>query len=101
MLSRVRGRRRTPPALAAFWVRVTVNPAPSAATDDVVAIGWLEPLIMVIGSARAWARFRSCPFWVAEALVKATLPKSASGTIPPRPLGASSTHSADEWVELY
>ena len=90
-----------PPGVAAFWVRVTVNDEPSAETEDVVAIGWLLPLIMMIGSAADCARFTTWPSFTAEAPVNVTLLKSVSGKIPRPSLGASSTHSADVWDDRY
>ena len=58
---------------------------------------------MIIETARAasWLRFIDFPSRTALAAVNLSVPKSSSGTSPRPALGASWTHSAEEFDELY
>src|SRR5258708_22059164 len=83
-------------------VRAREKLAPSLASGEGTASACSLSLTIVIARAPAAAMFRLWPSLTAEPLLKSIVPKLDSGNRPPRPpLGASSTHSADECDDVY
>jgi len=77
-------------------VRATLKLEPSLPMPDGTANGWALPFSIVIACALAWARSTVWPFWMAEAALNDTELNWSSGNTPLDPLGASSTHSAED-----
>ena len=86
--------------VAVALVRATLKLDPSLPMADGTASGWLLEFSIVIGCAPAWLRLTDCPFCTALAALNPTVPKLSSGTMPLGLAGASSTHSADELLEV-
>ena len=82
-------------------MRATVKVDPSLAIVDGCAIAWPCPLIIVIAFAPRAAADIDLPSRTAVAPLNCTTPNWSSDTRPRPTLGASWTHSADEFEELY
>ena len=92
-------------AVAGADVRVTLKLEPSLPTTDGIANAWSAELAIVIAWAFDCERLTVWPFSTAVAPVNGTVPKLSSGTmvvaLPLTLAGASSIHSADDWLEEY